>query len=122
MDESIGDRIKKTAEAMMQNVGDFAQKTGEQLTDLRDMQRLQTRIRELEREKARNRNAMVDLLMRMFDQNTFAEALLRPEYLRIKEIDVEIARLVQERTALATAVKAAPPASDARNSSPGSEE
>jgi hypothetical protein len=40
---------------------------------------------------------MADLLIRMFDQNTFAEGLLRPEYDRIKEIDQAIAELEVER-------------------------
>ena len=54
--------------------------------------------------------AMADLLIRMFDQNTFAEALLRPEYVRIKEIDEEIVRLEVERDRATDHAGALPPA------------
>ena len=62
---------------------------------------------------------MADLLIRMFDQNTFAEALLRPEYLRIKEIDEAAAALEQERAeVMARASKAVQPEAPAEETPP----
>ena len=107
MDDSLSAKLKKTAEAGMAYVGELAQKTGEQLIELRSLQRIDQQARELEKEKARHRNTMVDLLIRMFDQHTFAEALMRPEYERIKEIDAQLAALAQEKAHIA-AVHAKP--------------
>jgi transposase len=101
MDESLGSKLKKTAEAVMANVGELAQKTGEQLIELRALQRIDQQTRDLEKEKNRCRNTMADLLIRMFDQNTFAEALMRPEYERIKAIDVQLAALAEEKASIA---------------------
>jgi len=36
----------------------------------------------------------------MFDQNSVVEALLRPDYARIKEIEAQIAALIIERDAV----------------------
>ncbi|HEY3418533.1 MAG TPA: hypothetical protein VGM23_16780, partial [Armatimonadota bacterium] len=98
-----------TAEEMRDRLGEAVHTASERLGEMREVQRINADIRTLNREKDRCHLAMIDLLMRMFDQNTFAEALLRPEYNRVKEIDAAIAKLEEERKAVgAQAEEAAP--------------
>ncbi|MHB9024257.1 MAG: hypothetical protein ACYC7E_08785 [Armatimonadota bacterium] len=113
MEKTLGERVKQTAEEMRDRLGEAVHTAGERLGEMREIQRITTEIRSLKREKERCRQSMADLLMRMFDQNTFAEALLRPEYNRIKEIDVAISTLEEERIAVRSQEAAAttpPPA------------
>ena len=97
MTSSFGAKIKQTAGEVADMLGEAAHTASERLNELREAQYLQAQIQSRQREKERCRQTMADLLVRMFDQNTFAEALLRPEYLRIKELDAEIAQLEDER-------------------------
>ena len=95
--ETIGEKLRKTANEFADRLGEAAHTAGERIGEMREIQRINGQIRDRKKEKDRCKMAMADLLIRMFDQNTFAEALLRPEYNRIKEIDGEIAELVEER-------------------------
>lgn len=95
--DNIGDRLRKTAGEVAERFGEAAHSARERIGEMNEIARFNTQIRARRREKDRCRMAMADLLIRMFDQNTFAEALLRPEYNRIKEIDGEIALLELER-------------------------
>lgn len=95
--DTIGDRLRKTASDVADRLGEAAHSANERIAEMRGIQRLNSRIRELKREKDRCKMTMADLLIRMFDQNTFAEVLLRPEYLRIRELDAELAELEEER-------------------------
>lgn len=97
MDDTFGARVKRTAEEVAQRMGEAAQQASERLGEMRDVARLNQQIRTLQREKDRCRQTIADLVVRMFDQDAFVTALLQPEYQRIKEIDVEIARLEEER-------------------------
>ena len=127
MEKTLGARLKKTAEEVAERLGEAAQTAGERISDLRESQRLASQIRALQRERERCRQTMADLLIRMFDQNTFAEALLRPEYVRVKEIDQEIAGLEAARKqigaheARSAAVPAEAPAAPAPASPPTAE-
>ena len=95
--DTISDKLRKTASDVADRLGDAAHSAGERIAEMREIQRLNGLIRERKREKDRCKMTMADLLIRMFDQNTFAEALLRPEYLRIRELDNELATLEEER-------------------------
>ena len=97
MDSTIGEKIKKTAGEVADLLGEAAHSATERIVEMRETQVITAQIRSLQREKDRCRQTMADLLVRMFDQNTFVEALLRPEYTRIKELDAQIAHLEQER-------------------------
>lgn len=97
MEDSFAERVRKAADDVTNRLDDLAQQTGEKIDELREGGRLAGRIRELEREKDGCRRTIADLVVRMFDQQAFVENLLRPEYLRIKEIDAEIARLQAAR-------------------------
>jgi len=116
--DTIGDRLRKTAGEVAERFGEAAHSARERLSEMNEIARLNTQIRARKREKDRCRMAMADLLIRMFDQNTFAEALLRPEYLRIKEIDTEILRLEEERDRVITRDGATPPAEAAEQEEP----
>jgi hypothetical protein len=95
------EKVKRAAEdvasRLNEAVNEAVKVTGERLTEMQDLTRLNGQLRTLLREKEQCRQAMADLLIRMFDQNTFVEVLLRPEYTRIKELEVEIARLEKAR-------------------------
>lgn len=97
MDATLGARLKKTAGEVAGRLGEAALNASERINELVEMQHITQQIHALQREKAHCRQVMADLLIRMFDQETFAEALLRPEYNRIKEIECEISRLEQEK-------------------------
>ncbi|HEY3377101.1 MAG TPA: hypothetical protein VGL77_06345 [Armatimonadota bacterium] len=100
MDENFSAKLKKTAEEVVLRVGEAAQQAGERLGEMRDHQRLTQQIRTLQQEKEQCRQSMADLVIRMFDQQAFADALLKPEYQRIKAIEAEISCLEQERMAI----------------------
>jgi|GEM_PF-1977679 len=108
--DTIGDRLRKTAGDVAERFGEAAHSARERLSEMNEIARINTQIRARKREKDRCRMAMADLLIRMFDQNTFAEALLRPEYIRIKEIDEDITRLEEERDRVTAPAGAPPPA------------
>lgn len=110
--ETLGDRLKKTAGEVVDLITEAAHKAGERLGEMNELQRLNGQLRALKRERDQCRLTMADLLIRMFDQSTFAEALLRPEYTRIKEIDVAMAALEAERADVTERMRAgAQPAS-----------
>lgn len=111
MSDTIGAKLKKTAEEIAGRLGEAAQTAGERIGEMREKERLSQQIRQLQREKERCRGTIADLVIRMFDQNTFAEALLHPEYARVKEIDVELAKLEQEREDVGHPATPASPAS-----------
>lgn len=94
---TIGAKIKRTAGEMAERINEAAHTAGERLSEMREVQRINTRLRALQREKDQCRLTMADLMIRMLDQNTFVDALLRPEYQRIKELDQEMAALKHER-------------------------
>lgn len=96
MNDNFGDRLKKTAGEMAQRLGEAAHTAGERLGEMREQQRLQTEMRTLQRERDRCRQTIADLVIRMFDQQVFAEALLRPEYDRIKEVDCQLCALQEQ--------------------------
>jgi hypothetical protein len=96
--ETFGSRLRKTAEEVAGRLNEAAQTAGERLAEMREIQRLNAQLRALRREKDRCKMVMADLLIRMFDQNTFAEALLRPEYQQIKVLDEQIAAVEAERS------------------------
>lgn len=100
MDSNFGEKLIKTAEEVAGRLGEAAHSAGERLNEMVEIQRLNKQIRMLQLEKDLCKMAMADLLIRMFDQETFAEALLRPEYLRIKEIGTEVCQLEQEKEQL----------------------
>ncbi len=89
MEETLGSKIKKTAGMVSKGIAD----TVETL-------RITKRIADLQREKTQVRETITDLLLRMLDRNTFVEALLRPDYLRLKAIEAELAKLEAERAVL----------------------
>jgi len=101
MMDTFSDRLRKTAGDMSERLGEAARSARERISEMSEVARLNTQIRLRKREKERCNTTMADLLIRMFDQNTFAEALLRPEYLRIREIDEEVVQLEQERDQVA---------------------
>lgn len=109
MDESFGTRLKKTAEEVALRLNDAAQQASERIGEMREVQRISQQIRTLTHERDRCRLSMADMAIRMFDQNAFAEALLQPEYQRIKEIDEEIARLEEEKACVGQEEEAAAP-------------
>jgi hypothetical protein len=78
----------------------------ERFNELRETQRIDQQIKTLQRERDRCALMIADLVVRMFDNNAFADALLRPEYNQIKEIDAQIAALKVERQQLGKADKA----------------
>lgn len=94
-------RVLQVAGDVAHVLGEAAQTTGEQFTRFQQAQRLEKQMRALGKERERCKATIVDLVLRMFDQDAFTEALLRPEYLRIREIDGEMARLQAARAALA---------------------
>lgn len=106
--ETFGERLKKTASEVAERITEAAHQAGERLNQMNELQRLNGKIRGLKRERDQCRLTMADLLIRMFDQNTFAEALLRPEYQRVKEIDDAIAAVEVERDAVQARMNAAP--------------
>ncbi len=95
--DTLGERVKKTAAEVAERFNEMAQRASERLSEMNELQRLSARRRALTRERDQCRLTIADLLIRMFDQDTFAEALLRPEYHRIKEIDAALADLEEER-------------------------
>lgn len=97
MDQDFTEKMKKTIDDLGGRLADVAQNAGERINDMRESQHIGMQISEKDREKTKCREAMLDLLIRMFDEDTFAEKLLRPEYIRIKEIDAEIAALREMR-------------------------
>ena len=97
MDDSLGAKLRKTAGDVAHRVGEAAHHAGERLSELREVQRLSHQIHLLAQEKERCRAVIADLVVRMFDQETFLEGMLRPEYERIKAIEVEIAILEKGR-------------------------
>ncbi len=97
MDQDFSEKVKKTIDDLGGRLADVAQNAGERINDMRESQHIGAQIATKEKEKAQCREAMLDLLIRMFDEDTFAEKLLRPEYIRIKEIDAEIAALREMR-------------------------
>lgn len=97
MDQEFTDKVKKTIDDIGGRLSEAAQYTGERFHDMQESQTIGSQIAAKEREKGRCRETMLNLLIRMFDENTFAEKLLRPEYIRIKEIDAEIAALRELR-------------------------
>jgi len=99
--DTFGDKLRKTAGEVAERLGDAAHTASEKINEMRDIQRINGQIKALKKEKDRCKMAMADLLIRMFDQNTFAEALLRPEYNRIVEIDKAVADLEAERAQVA---------------------
>lgn len=106
--DNFGSKLRKTAEEMAGRLNDAAQSASEKLGEMRELSRLNGEIRSLKREKDQCKTVMADLLIRMFDQNTFAEALLRPEYDRIREVDQAIAALEVERAQVAAHAGVAP--------------
>lgn len=100
MDDTLGGKVKRAAEEVRQRLSETVQTASDRLSVMRHDQRLKDEIRKLERERAQCRGIIADLVIRMFDQQAFMDALLRPEYTRIKEIDAEIARLTDERKKL----------------------
>lgn len=100
MDSTLGARLKKTAGEVAGRLGEAAQIAGERINVLVEIQHLTREIQTLQEEKERCRQVMADLLIRMFDQETFAPPLLRPEYQRIKEIDQDIDRFEREKEQL----------------------
>ncbi|MHB9131270.1 MAG: hypothetical protein ACYDBB_09300 [Armatimonadota bacterium] len=110
MDSEFGQKVRQVAKEVSDRIGEGVQTAGERIGELREKERIGSEIRTLNREKDRCRQVMADLLIRMFDQNVFAEALLRPEYERIKEIDVQVAQLEVERTAVGHVKEATPSA------------
>lgn len=120
MEDRLG-KFKKTAEEVGGRLGEAVKTAGEQLdlavragkervSDFQETQRLSREIRRLQRERDRLRLIMADLLIRMFDQSTFAEALLRPEYEQIKKIAAQVATLEEERAAVGKRPAEAPAA------------
>ncbi|MHB0940010.1 MAG: hypothetical protein ACYDCO_24895 [Armatimonadota bacterium] len=105
--DNFGEKLRKNANELADWVGEAAHSAGERIAEMREIQRLNTVIRDRKREKDRCKMTMADLLIRMFDQNTFAEALLRPEYARIKELDAELAGLEEERRQVTAAAQTA---------------
>jgi len=97
MEQEFSDKVKKTIDDLGTRLIDAAHFTGERIHDLQESSSIGSQIAAKEREKAKCRETMLDLLIRMFDEETFAEKLLRPEYIRIKEIDAEIAALRELR-------------------------
>ena len=95
--DTFGSKLRKTAEEMAERLNDAAQNARERIGEMNEINRLNAQLRTLAREKDRCKITMADLLIRMFDQNTFAEALLRPEYERIREIDTAITVLEEAR-------------------------
>jgi len=95
--DTFGTKLRKTAGEVADLLNEAAQTARDRIGEMNDISRLNSQIRALKREKDHCKTVMADLLIRMFDQNTFAEALLRPEYLRIKEIDETIGRLEDAR-------------------------
>ena len=91
--DTFSSKLRKTAGEVAEWLDDAAQTARERIGEMNEISRLNGQIRTLKRDKDRCKIAMADLLIRMFDQNTFAEALLRPEYERIKENDEAIAAL-----------------------------
>ncbi len=100
MDDTLSSKLKKTADDVVHRLGEVAQTASDKLKEMQERERLTQLITRCKKERGQVREAMLDLLMRMFDQNTFAEALLRPDYQRIKEIEAEMARLEKEREAI----------------------
>lgn len=103
-------KVKKTAGDVVHALGEVVQTASERIADIQDLQRLSAHMRALQKERAACGAAIVNLVVRMFDQGAFADALLKPEYLRIKEIDAELTRLEAEKAAIG---KAAAPATEA---------
>ena len=97
MSDTPFEKVKKTAGDVMHRLGEMAHSAGEQLAELQETQRLATRIRDLRKERARCQTTLADLVVRMFDQGAFVEALLKPEYCRIKEIDAEVLHLEAQK-------------------------
>ncbi len=100
MDVTLGARLKKTAGEVAGRLGEAALNASERINDMVEIQHLTQQIHALQREKDHYRQDMADLLIRMFDRETFAAELLRPEYNRIKEIERDINRLEQEKDGL----------------------
>lgn len=98
MDEPFTTKLARTAEEMAHRFNEAAQQAGERISEMREVQRLSQQIRTLNQEREHCRMAIADMVVRMFDQHAFVEALLRPEYQRIKDIECEVARLEQERS------------------------
>jgi len=115
MDSTIGEKLKKTAGEVADMLGEAAHTATERIVEMRETQLLTAQIRSLQREKDRCRQTMADLLVRMFDQNAFVEALLRPEYSRIKAIDAEITRLELERQQVSNMHAEPGPGAEAKN-------
>jgi len=108
--DTIGDKLRKTANEFADRLGDAAHSAGERIAEMREIQRINAQIRERKRERDHCKITIADLLIRMFDQNTFAEALLRPEYTRIKELETELAALEEERRQVTAAAAQSAPA------------
>lgn len=107
MEETLSTKLKKTADEVLTRVGEAAQQASERIGEMREVQRISMQIRALTQERDRCRMTIADLVVRMFDQNAFLDALLKPEYQRIKEIDVEIAKLEKERAEVGAQEQAA---------------
>jgi hypothetical protein len=105
MDESLGEKFRKAAGNLAGRTGEVMRAAEERLGEFQETHRIDSRIQELKREELRCRNTMTDLLIRMFDQQSFAEALLKPEYLRIKEIEAEIVQLTAQRAAVGAEIE-----------------
>lgn len=118
MDEPFTSKLARTAEEMAHRFNEAAQQAGERISEMREVQRLSQQIRTLKQEREHCRMSIADMVVRMFDQNAFVEALLRPEYQRIKDIDLEVERLEQERREVGTEQTEGPipqPSPDAPN-------
>jgi hypothetical protein len=100
MDQNFIEKARKAAGDIADRAGEAARAAGDRIDQFRESQRLNNQLHTLEREKQQCRNAMTDLLIRMFDQNTFAEALLKPDYLRLREIEAEMLHVKEHLEAL----------------------
>ena len=100
MEDTISAKMQKAAGEVAQRIGEAAKNAGDRLSEMRERDRLTAEIARLQKEREQVRQAMVDLLIRMFDQNVLVEQLLKPDYQRVKELETEIASLDKERAAI----------------------
>ena len=100
VEDTISAKLQKTAGEVAQRIGEAAKTAGDRISEMRERDRLSADIARLQRDRDQVRQSMLDLLMRMFDQNVLVEQLLKPDYLRIKELDAEIAHMDKERAAI----------------------